>query len=572
MKEKLIDKLQEHKTAPVDTSPHLIVEARAGTGKTTTLIEGLKYVLTDQCSDLQPSLQQLAIWAEMQRSRGKVRSVCFVAFNRAIADELKQRVPKGCDAMTMHSMGLRALRDRFPGDEDLKLNAFRVRDIIVGMLNYARYGRISRFSKPSDKFLPENERDSVRAVERLVSLCKMNLTGFNLQNYLPEENERRYWNKRLSELASNYDVDLNSNEREVFDLVPRVLERCKDVARDGCIDFDDMIWLPVVLDLDVYRYDLLLVDEAQDLNRCQQQLALKAGRRLILVGDPKQSIYSFAGADGESMERMHSLLGGNVGSPDCGKRGCITLPLTVTRRCGRAIVEEARKIVPDFEAHESCCDGKITYRSFGNEDDLPVQGLPSCNEETDYRLFVETGDMVLCRINAPLVSECFEFIKQGRKATIRGRKIGQGLVSLVRKVRKKGSRETSSLVTLQHELSDWLRSERCKENAKLHPSENRLINIQDRYDCLMYFVDGAASVQDVISHIQSIFSDDAGEGILLSSIHKAKGLESSRVFILMPEGAGIPHPMAHTPQQREEEMNCLYVAITRAREELCYVT
>ena len=49
-------------------------------------------------------------------------------------------------------------------------------------------------------------------------------------------------------------------------------------------------------------------------------------------------------------------------------------------------------------------------------------------------------------------------------------------------------------------------------------------------------------------------------------------LEAKRVFLLQPEGATIPHPMAKTARQREQEYNILYIAITRAIEEFVYVS
>ena len=97
--------------------------------------------------------------------------------------------------------------------------------------------------------------------------------------------------------------------------------------------------------------------------------------------------------------------------------------------------------------------------------------------------------------------------------------------------------------------------------------------MQDRHDCLLAFAEGAATVDDVTRRIEAVFTDDRnGKGIKLSSIHKAKGLEAKRVFLLEPHGATVPHPMAKTSWQREQEMNLRYVAITRAIEELVYVS
>jgi len=329
----LADRLRKAKDPGTDTAPHVIVIARAGTGKTTTLVEGLKRVKGLPTS-IEPSPQQAAVWEQMELSKGRARTICFVAFNKSIATELQQRVPEGCDAMTMHSLGYRAVTKALGRQEP---NSYTVQDIIAELLETDC--RELRRTKPI----------VLQATEKLVSLCKMNLVLSSPLSYDEDEDEI------LSNLAAYYDIDLNGQAEEVFALVPRVLERCK--RPQGRITFDDMIWLPIVLNLPVPKYDLLLVDESQDLSRVQQALARKAGRRLILCGDPKQAIYGFAGADAESMMRLERELKET-------DRGCKVLPLTVTRRCGKAIVEEARRYVPDFEAHETCGDGKVLYAEF----------------------------------------------------------------------------------------------------------------------------------------------------------------------------------------------------------------
>lgn len=555
---------------PKDKTPHLIIEARAGCGKTTTLIEGLK-ILKGIGTELVPSEQQASIWNEMRRSEGIARTICFVAFNKSIATELQERVPEGCSAMTMHSMGYRAVRDRFGS---VKINNYRVQDIIAELLG------------KDIRELRGTKLDMIRATEKLVNLCKMNLTGIdNINTDLTDSiiSRQSLIQEFLPDLSSHYDIDLNGNQTEVFDLVPRVLERCKDVNKDGCIDFSDMVWLPVALDLTMIQYDLLLVDEAQDLNRCQQELAMKAGDRLILCGDPKQAIYGFAGSDSKSIDRMMKTL-------SLTDRGCDYRPLTVTRRCGKAIVREAQKLVPDFEAHETCCEGILSHAQM---QDTQIADDPNrCKYHAlSYRSQVKAGDMILCRVNAPLVSECFKFLREGRKANIQGRDVGQGLISTIKKLTKESEkmREDMKSRALQNndnvmvvgtevaylsaKLSDWLHLETLKEQAKRNPSESRLIALQDRYDCITCFMEGQETVEMVIKRIEGIFTDDRqGDGIKLSSVHKAKGLEADRVFILQPEGATIPHPMASTPWQVEQEWNILYIAITRAKKELVHVS
>lgn len=512
--------------------PHLIITARAGTGKTTTLVSGLAY-MRGLPTNLTPSPQQQAIWQALALS-SQAHTVCFVAFNKSIATELQQRVPQGCNAMTMHSLGLKACRKAFPhlGEP----NSYRTQDILSELLE-VDVRELRRY----DPVL-------VSATERLVGLCKGNLLFTGSNGSLDFANQL----EELEMLVAYFEIDMEgTNKDKVFDLVPQVLERCLDVGSDRGIDFNDMIWLPVVHNLPMFRYDLLLVDEAQDLNRCQQELAKRSGKRLVFCGDPKQAIYGFTGADCKSLERLAEDLSASG--------GCTTLPLTVTRRCGKAIVAEAKRLVPDFEAHDSNPPGSIARSKYYG----PNKGLT----EGSYRPTVQDGDFILCRCNAPLVSECFRFLKAGRKANIQGRDIGRGLVNLVEKLK------AASVPDLCGKITDWLYKELANEQAKRNPSDNRLIALQDKADCLLCFCEGCESVEQVTRKIDMVFTDDkVSPGIKLSSIHKSKGLEAKRVYLLQLEGAKVPHPMAATPWARNQELNLLYVAITRAINELIYVT
>lgn len=253
--------------------PHVIVEARAGSGKSTTLVEGLKFMRGDP-TKITPSPQQQKVWEAMALSKGVARSIGFVAFNKSIAAELQKRVPAGCDACTMHSLGFSAVRKAFGG---VAVNQYRVSDIIC-----------DKILRVDPRELRKKDGDVLRATQELVSLCKMNLVSPFTPGPVLHPEARVAWDEALDELAAHYNVELNGSRRKVYDLVPQVLAHCLRVEDDRQIDFDDMVWLPVALGLAVKQYDLLLVDEAQDLNRCQQALAKKAGKRLILCGDRHQ--------------------------------------------------------------------------------------------------------------------------------------------------------------------------------------------------------------------------------------------------------------------------------------------
>lgn len=518
--------------------PHLIIIARAGTGKTTTLVEGMK-VMRGLTPSITPSEQQEEIWNELKKSSG-CYSICFAAFGRAIADELKRRVPPGCEAMTMHQMGSSIVRKAFPFAQldsegnKTKLLIEKLHDCDIRQLYKTRF-------------------EYVRALDTLVDKCKMNLVdGENATELL--------------ELVTHYDIDLGDSESEVFQNVPKILAMAKDVETCRMFDFSDMIWLPVTLKLPAFRFDVLLIDEAQDMNRGVQALALRAGRRLILCGDPEQAIFGFAGADTDSIPRMQKTL-------EASSVGCVVLPLNVTRRCGLAIVKEAQKIVKDFQAHPNNGPGKVSTDVY----------KPQVEGQKTYRDRVKDGDMVLCRNNAPLISQCFKFLKEGRKAQVIGREIGQGLINLIFKLMKyrgklpefmyhPGVRNKSSIIELTERLADWYETEREKELARKFPRDSKISAMTDRRDCIESFCDSCETVNDVVIKINQVFTDKTRDGIRLSSIHKAKGLEAKTVFFINAEDCPCPAPWAKSAWEKKQERNLLYVATTRAIEELVHVS
>lgn len=503
-----MQKKTEKTPAKGGEAPHVIVIARAGTGKTTTSVGSLNY-LRKTPNVFTPSPQQQAIFDAIAQETPE--SVHMVAFNKSIAMELEKRLPLGVTASTMHSMGFSILRDdaRY---RRTKMNQYAVENILE------KLSGIGYRDMYKQKF-PVNE------IKRLVELCKMNLIDPNDEDF----------NAQIDEVASHHEIEMSKPEL-IVDMVRRSLLKSMETYHE--ISFADMIWLPVVMKMRCKKYDLLIVDEAQDLNRCQQALAKMCSRRLVMVGDDRQAIYGFAGADCESIPRMIEELKET-------DRGVVVLPLTVTRRCGQAIVEEARKIVPEFEAHPS--------NGIGLVNTLP---------DAKFQETVKETDMVLCRVNAPLVSYCFRLLKEGRKARIQGRDIGQGLISLLKKMK------ANDLPELVEKLEAWYDAETEKLMRKKFTSEAQMIALDDKKDCLMCFCDACESVDEVIRKIESIFTD-SGSGVLLSSVHRAKGLESDHVFILQPNL--MPHPMAKNEWQIEQEHNLRYVAITRAIKELTYV-
>lgn len=447
---------------------HTVVVARAGSGKTSTIVEGFRYL-----------------------PRGK--KTLMVAFNKSIADELKQRAPSYVDVMTLHSLGFRAIKQAFGNDVVLENDkAMMLATELLG---------------------DDYELFEVKlSICKCVSLCK----GFLIDTPT-----------KVDELIDKFGIETFEYLREDFiKYVLKVLAMCK--AKKQVIDFDDMIWFPFVYRLNVGKFDIVFVDEAQDLNAAQMAMVLSACKmdgRIIAVGDPAQSIYQFRGADSEAIPNFINKLKAK------------TLPLSVTYRCPKKVVTLAKEIVPDIVAPTTAPEGVIHE----------VQA-------EELLKLTKPGDFVLSRTNAPLVKYCMALLKAGVPANIQGRDVGSNLLYFIKKSKAK------TIVKFTEYVVNW----RDQEIRRLMAEKKQPDIAIDKAECLLNLCEGTLTIKDLQETIEKLFSDvDDTAKVVFSTTHKAKGLERDRVFVLAGtyrKGSGV-----------QEEDNLWYVAVTRAKKELFLV-
>lgn len=313
----------------------------------------------------------------------------------------------------------------------------------------------------------------------------------------------------------------------------RAMELAEERPDDGEIDFTDMIYLPVRLGWARPMFDLVVVDEAQDMNACQILLARGVCRdRFVAVGDDRQAVYSFRGADSTVLHRLTDEMSARV------------LTLTTTYRCARSIVAVASEYVPDFKAGASNPEGLV--------DELYQHKV------LDH---VQPGDAVLSRINAPLIALALKALRQGIPAMVAGKDVAAGLRALIKKLAT--GRAKASVPAFLEKLTGW--QERETERARLLPKRliaSKVDRIWDQAEALRALADGVGSISEIHARLENLFSAiDRGEAIHFSSVHRAKGLEWPKVFVLA----------STLRTDNTEEENICYVAVTRAQKHLVLV-
>ena len=452
----------------------------------------------------------------------ETKRVLFCAFNKEIVKDLNKKVKHHTNVTvsTVHSVGYKVINDALGGEistDPLKYSSHIWKNIkyytsmnlyALGKKNYSRY---------------------VDNIIKLVDHCRYNLAT-TIEDVLP--------------LIERHGLTLLGDEILV---VFNILDWGK--ANLETIDFTDMIWLPHVLDLPMGNntYDYILFDECQDASIAQRELILKCRKdedtRYVFVGDKNQSIYSFMSASPDTFDKLKEL------------PNTTCLPLSISYRCAKNIVKFAQNIVPTIEPNDDGRDGEI-IKNVKLED-------------------IQDGDMVLCRNNAPLMQVYATFIRMGKRCYIRGRDIGQNLAKLVKNANCEDLNidlmDDGVFVRLYDQLfkirdSILVRNGGTIETAS---SDQAFTNMLDMIRALEVLAEGLETASELIDRINKIFADKHLDGIALSTVHKAKGLEASNVYIACP--SLMPSKSAEKDWEIEQERNLMYVAYTRAKNKLGFI-
>jgi superfamily I DNA/RNA helicase len=490
------------------------------------------------------STAKLALHGFMSRYPRK--KVLAATQGKRITQEFAHGAPTATRIQTWHSFGYAQIRNwaQNPTDADGKrlsplkiaLNGKKVENILDTLLPLHDEKQLRR--KLSDEERAENglTLHFRRAVKEAVRLCKsFMLTGSRAE---------------LDYLFGRFtSIDTSGGAGEIcYDLVPQVLRinnSYNGIVKYG-IDFTDMIYLPSALEMPIEQFDLNVVDEAQDLNTAQQFLAIGAtaeGGKILFIGDPFQAIMGFTGADVDSMDNFETMIKDTIGDVD-------TLPLTISLRCTKSAARLARTIVEDFDVLPNAKEGILRV----------------IDEEQLYAMedVLVPGTMVTSRMNAPLLRLAWQLTKMRVPVKVQGIDFAEGLKYLVVKSR---CIHTKDLLVW---LDKWAEHELDRLAKKKDGGGAQAELVADKKDCLVTLAEGTTYVHQIETIIDELFTDlDPESGtqrdfVVLSSIHRAKGLEATKVVCWPAHG---PHPLAKQDWEVRQEMHLLYVQWTRVKQD-----
>lgn len=468
--------------------------ARAGSGKSTTLVECCYNVPSD-------------------------KTILGLAFNRDISNELSNRLAplKNATVSSFHSFGRNALVRRFGR---VSLNDEKGSRSKTGIILKGH----SSFREGTEDYIL-----NINNICKVVSLLKANVVS--LTDSVTEE-----FTRYIEVICEEFRIMFGRKTKNTPDPMSfaSIVEAIhfaynKSATQTYFIDYDDMLWLPVILGLQVDKFDFIFVDEAQDLNAVQMeliQMAMKETTRLFCIGDDKQAIYAFRGADCNSMENLRVRFNMKV------------LPLSVTYRCPRKVVELVQNMVPDLEAHENAPMGKLDTGSF---DDLHSN--------------LEENSFIISRTNAPLVRLFFKLIKTRRNVVIRGANYSEEFIGILSAFRGDFNEGIMDFI------DNW--EENFINSITMNNENANVSDIKDKAECLRLIVSDVNSFEECENLLRTMFSEiNSEKKITLTTAHKAKGLEREYTYVL--KDTFMKYPGA-------QEENLYYVALTRTKNSLMLV-
>ena len=573
---------------------NLLIDAKAGSGKTSTLI-----LIAD----------------ELIKSGQKC---LFLSFNKSIVDELKLKIPTMSNNIkTVHSLGLSFIRSYLYKKHntnyeivDMDIGKKKVRTLCKAYYDQFFMSNITNYYK---RTMSEQDLKELHSnlITDFVTLC--NFIRLYCGDFSNKETIEYITNRFCKTLPMYIEDECLEN---YYELVSAVINKILNMFEypnqnmegkyEYAIDFLDMIFLPVYYNMSVPyslkdSLDTILIDESQDLSQLQQMFVrrLYTGfNRFIFVGDRNQSIYGFNGADTKAIDRIKS----NFAPKE--------LPLSICYRCPEKVVRLSQQIVPDIEWNKNREDkGNIAAITYS---EMKKKILP--------------GDILIGRKNKDLLKIYKDFTLVDRREVKFKNKdlvnaIQRDITQCIRDYMINYAKNSNIDRVVHTHMNKFMEANQISENSNLYKVElDTFINnyikehkndfakkeimksnqtldylvkcmteykddgaymfeenniLTDYYDIIEEFLNeykqnhSSILVSDFITYIENFLNASLNKYNvpIISSIHSMKGGESDTIYIY--NYPSFPYKWGNMLEEdKQQESNVQYVALTRAKKNL----
>ena len=491
------------------------------------------------------------------------QTVLAVTFTARAAGEMRQRLralgAAGVQARTFHAAALRQLGYFWP-------------EVIGGQMPSILEHKAQLVGRAASGIGLRVDRLTVRDLASEIEWAKVSLVD-------PDD-----YSRRIADTGRPLPAGLSA--QQVADAM-RAYEQAKTDA--VVLDFEDILLLLAdmigrhqeVGDQIRRQYRHFVVDEYQDVSPLQQFLLdqwLGGRRELCVVGDPAQTIYSFAGASPRHLLdfRRHyedatvvRLVRDYRSTPQV-----VGLANALMRTRGGAfsgvelVAQRPNGPAPAYTAYED--DVAEAEGVASRIDALGSQGIPTREIAVLYRTNSQSE-----ALEDALSARGIGYLVRGGRRFFDREEVRRAIVLL-----RGAAVSTASSTRPDAALGEEVRSVLLDVGwAEKPPAERGAV--RDRWDSLQALAEladdvdsdsgGGATMRDFVDHlIERAQAQHAPsvDGVTLTTMHAAKGLEWDAVFVVGCSEGLLPISLAETPEAVEEERRLLYVAITRAREHL----
>lgn len=450
---------------------NLIINASAGSSKTTTIVNSLRFIPNN-------------------------KKILFVAFNKDIVEKLKTEVThENCNISTFHSLGMSFLVENKIFEKSQYLESSN-KILDINKYNNYIYNNITSITRYGEvESLGRDYRQYIKNIQKLVDYSRYYLA---------------FTCKEIEKVSKIYGIN---KLRDEYEVVREILIWGK--SNINVIDYTDMVWLPNVLNLTTKKnlFDWIFIDESQDTSIVEQKLIEKCFKRntkFVATGDEFQQINVWAGSSEDAIENFKK------------HPNTIELSLPISYRCPKKIVELASKYSNNIIANDDSIDGDIRYNVSIFE---PVNGdMVLCRMTSPlvklYLEYIKHGKKSYIRGYENIKENYLSIINQFNSILIdRNCMTSDGLFPQMYKLLF----DRIKKMQLNYNFDEV----ECLK----HPS---IIDLYDSINGIFSISEGLIETKDLISKLETVFVGDKEESIELSTIHKSKGLESNNVYILCP--------------------------------------
>lgn len=469
------------------------------------------------------TLLKLVADAIAQSNQDLIEQSLVLVFNRKNKEALVAKLnPRWKNSIsTVHSAGYKMLR-RYLGVQRLEVNEHKYR-ILAKNLNWFNG------TKPNEA--------------KVVSLSNfLKLADFVRQTLSDTSYDALLW------LVNHYALDIQTRYLiEIGEQLQYLFRMGSDWAAEAVIDHTDMLWLPIHWQINrspgFKHFQRVMVDEAQDMSKLQLEFVLSLTTiqgKMLFVGDPAQSINGFCGADTDSFANIKQRL----------KAEEFILPICY--RCPVSHIELINQLYPEIpiKPRDHAPQGRIEV--------IEESDLWDRNQESS----IKTGDLIVARCTSSLVELNLKLITRGITCNLVGTSLKQDLLERLEEISSQAGFVYPDFPLFCQKYLEFKRSiyEQNDHGMML------MMKLQDLIKAIKAIYDHfqqCQSIEELECCIKQLFGSENDEAVLLSTVHRAKGMEAQRVYIAEPYLL----PLYWDNQkawQLEQENNLLYVALSRS--------